>query len=104
MLYSPDARGLTDAINATGTVYEEIGNMHGEQVMWNRIIEKITLSGVDTAETWHDPHDGWTEGISWNDSWTTRLRPDQQSKCMRPNSMECNLLTFLLFHSPSITK
>ena len=34
MLYSsPDARGLTDAINATGTVYEEIGNMHGEQVM-----------------------------------------------------------------------
>jgi len=34
MLYSsPDARGLTDAINATGTVYEEIGNMHEEQVM-----------------------------------------------------------------------
>ena len=77
MLYSsPDACGLTEAINATSTVYEEIDNMHGEQVMWNCIIEKITLSGVDTAETWHDPHDGWTEGISRNDSWTTRLCPD----------------------------
>ena len=27
-----DARGLTEAINNTGRVYEEIGNMHGEQV------------------------------------------------------------------------
>jgi len=31
-MFLPDAQGLTDAINATGTVYEEIGNMHGEQV------------------------------------------------------------------------
>ena len=27
-----DARGLTEAIDGTGKVYEEIGNMHGEQV------------------------------------------------------------------------
>ena len=27
-----DARGLTEAINNTGRVYEEIGNMHGDQV------------------------------------------------------------------------
>ena len=27
-----DAQGLTDAINNTGRVYKEIGNMHGQQV------------------------------------------------------------------------
>ena len=27
-----DAQGLTEAISNTGRVYEEIGNMHGEQV------------------------------------------------------------------------
>ena len=32
MLLLTDAQGLTDAINNTGRVYEEIGNMHGQQV------------------------------------------------------------------------
>ena len=27
-----DARGLTEAIDGTGKFYEEIGNLHGEQV------------------------------------------------------------------------
>ena len=73
---SPDARGLTEAINTTGSTYEEIGNMHGEQVKWYCVIEKITLNGVDTAKAWHDPNDGWIKGIPWNDPRTTRLCPD----------------------------
>ena len=32
MLLLTDAQGLTDAINNTGRVYEEIGNMHGQHV------------------------------------------------------------------------
>ena len=32
VLLLTDAQGLTDAINNTGRVYEEIGNMHGQQV------------------------------------------------------------------------
>ena len=31
-VFLTDARGLTEAIHNTGRVYEEIGNMHGEQV------------------------------------------------------------------------
>ena len=32
MLLLTDTQGLTDAINNTGRVYEEIGNMHGQEV------------------------------------------------------------------------
>ena len=32
MLLLTDAQGLTEAINNTGRVYEEIGNMYGQQV------------------------------------------------------------------------
>ena len=32
VVFLTDARGLTEAINNTGRVNEEIGNMHGEQV------------------------------------------------------------------------
>ena len=31
-VFLTDAHGLTEAIHNTGRVYEEIGNMHGEQV------------------------------------------------------------------------
>ena len=88
-----DAQGLTDAISDTGRVYEEIGNMQGEQVssvlvcrvyciimVYNLL---LTCSWLHCgfvfviAKAWYDPDDGWNKGISWNDAWTTRLCTNQ---------------------------